>query len=103
VFAWSYDDLKSYKGDIIQHTIPLKEDAKPFRKTLGRINLKLLPLIKKELENMLFIKIVAPTHHSSWLVNLVVVRTKIGEIRLCIDFRNLNQLSLKYNYSFPNT
>jgi hypothetical protein len=25
VFAWSYDDLKAYKGDIIQHVIPLKQ------------------------------------------------------------------------------
>jgi hypothetical protein len=33
VFAWSYDDLKAYKGDIIQHTLPLKEDAKPFDKS----------------------------------------------------------------------
>jgi hypothetical protein len=31
VFSWSYDDLKAYKGDIIQHAIPLKEGAKPFR------------------------------------------------------------------------
>lgn len=31
VFAWSYDDLKSYDTTIIQHTIPLKEDQKPFK------------------------------------------------------------------------
>jgi hypothetical protein len=31
VFAWTYDDLKAYKGDIIQHAIPLVEGAKPFR------------------------------------------------------------------------
>jgi hypothetical protein len=29
VFAWSYNDLKTYKGDIIQHTIPLKHCAYP--------------------------------------------------------------------------
>jgi hypothetical protein len=33
---------------------------------------------------------------------LVVVRKKSGHIRLCVDFRNLNQLSLKDNYSFAN-
>lgn len=47
VFAWSYDDLKAYKGNIIQHTIPLKEGAKPFRQKLRRINPKLAPLIQK--------------------------------------------------------
>jgi hypothetical protein len=31
VFAFTYDELKSYREDVIQHTIPLKEDTKPFR------------------------------------------------------------------------
>jgi hypothetical protein len=32
---------------------------------------------------------------------LVPVRKKNGEIRLCVDFRNLNQSSLKDNYPLP--
>ena len=31
VFAWSYEDLKEYDTSIIQHTIPIKENEKPFR------------------------------------------------------------------------
>ena len=31
VFAWSYEDLKSYDTSIIQHKIPIKEDQKPFK------------------------------------------------------------------------
>jgi hypothetical protein len=31
VFAWSYDDLKVYDTNVIQHAIPLKEDQKPFK------------------------------------------------------------------------
>ena len=34
--------------------------------------------------------------------NLVVVRKKNGDICLSVDFRNLNQLSLKDNYPLPN-
>jgi len=49
VFAFSYNDLKAYKGDIIQHTIPLKEGANPFRHKLRHVNLKLAPLVQKEL------------------------------------------------------
>ena len=40
VFAWSYKDLKAYDTNIIQHKIPLKENQKPFRKKLHRINPK---------------------------------------------------------------
>ena len=31
VFAWRYEDLKVYDTSVIQHTIPIKEDAKPFK------------------------------------------------------------------------
>jgi len=31
VSAWSYEDLKSYDTSVIQHTIPLKPNQKPFK------------------------------------------------------------------------
>ena len=35
------------------------------------------------------------------MANLVPVRKKSGDIRICIDFRNLNRASLKDNYLVP--
>ena len=32
---------------------------------------------------------------------MVLVRKKNGEIKLCVDFRNLNSASEKYNYHVP--
>jgi hypothetical protein len=46
-FAWNYDDLKAYRGDVIQHTIPLVEGAKPFRQKMRHINPKLASQIQK--------------------------------------------------------
>jgi hypothetical protein len=34
VFAWTYEDLKMYDTSVIEHKIPLKEEANPFRKKL---------------------------------------------------------------------
>lgn len=34
VFAWSYSDLNAYDTNIIQHTIPIMKDEKPFKKKL---------------------------------------------------------------------
>jgi hypothetical protein len=39
VFMWSYDDLKVYDTKVIQHVISLKDDQKPFKQKLIRINL----------------------------------------------------------------
>ena len=34
IFAWSYEDLKTFDTDIIQHKIPLKVGSKPFRQNI---------------------------------------------------------------------
>jgi hypothetical protein len=52
--------LKSYDTSIIQHGIPIKEDQKPFRQKLRRINPKLLPLIEREIKKMYDDKIIVP-------------------------------------------
>ena len=57
--------------------------------------------MKQELIKFLDSKIIYPIKHSSWVANLVLVRKKSGEIRLCIDFINLNQVSLKDIYPSP--
>jgi hypothetical protein len=95
VFSWSYDDLKVYDTSIIQHVIPIKEDHKPFKQKLRRINPLLLPLIEKEVKKLFEAKIIVSLRFSKWVENLVPVRKKSGEIRLCVDFRNLNKVSLK--------
>ena len=97
-FSWGYKDLKSYDTNIIQHKIPLKENQKPFKQKLRRINPLLLPLVKEEIEKMHATGIIVPIRYSEWVSNLVSVRKKTWEIRLCIDFRNLNRASLKDNY-----
>jgi len=101
VLAWSYEDLKSYDNSIIQHTIPLKENQKPFKQKLKRINPVLLPLIEKEITCMYEAWIIAPIRFSEWVSNLVPTRKKTGEIRLCVDLRNVNKVSLKDNYPLP--
>ena len=101
VFAWDYSDLKTYDTNIIQHTIPIKPNQKPFSQKLRRLNPKLLPSIKKEVKRLYKSRIIVPIRFSDWISNLVPVRKKTGEILLCIDFRNLNKVSFKYNYPLP--
>ena len=86
IFSWSYHDLKTYDTSIIQHKIPLKPNTKPFKYKLRRINPALLPVIEKEVKKLLDAKIIVPLRYSSWVANLVLVRKKNGEIRICVDF-----------------
>jgi hypothetical protein len=45
--------------------------------------------------------IIIPLRYLEWVANLVPIRKKNGEIRLCVYFRNLNISSKKDKYPFP--
>jgi hypothetical protein len=93
--------LRTYDTVVIEHKIPLKPGVKPFRQKLRQINPILLPVVEREVNNLLDAKIIVPLRYFDWVENLVPVRKKSGEIRLCVDFRNLNKSSLKDNYPLP--
>ena len=62
---------------------------------------KLEPLIQSEVKKLLDAKIIFKVRHLKWVSNLVLVRKKSRELRLCVDFRNLNHASDKDNYLVP--
>eukprot|EP00253_Pinus_taeda_P004159 PITA_04159 len=101
VFAWKYDDLKTYDASIIQHTIPMLSEQKPVQQKLRKIHPNLESQIKAKLNKLLKAKIIFLVRHSNWVSNIVPVRKKNGDIRICIDFRSLNKASQKDNFPFP--
>ena len=101
VFSWSYNDLKAYDTSIIQHTIPIKKDEMPFKQKLRKMNPKLLPLVEKEIKKLFKEKIIVALRFSTWVANLVLVRNKNGEIRICIESENMNRVSLNDHYPLP--
>jgi hypothetical protein len=101
VFDWKYEDLRTYDTNIIEHKIHLKKETNPFRHKLRQINPMLLPIMEKELKKMSDAQIIIPLRYLEWVAKLVPVRKKNGEIKLCVDFRNLNRSSKKDNYPLP--
>lgn len=102
IFTWEYSNLKGFDPSITQHTIELEPNAKPVRKKQRPLNPNLEPLMIKRLNKLIEIGIIYPIKHTSWVSNLVPVRKKSGEIKLCVDFRDLNRPSLKDHHPFPS-
>ena len=61
----------------------------------------LLPIIEKKINKLWKAKIILPIRFYNWVANIVPIRKKNGEIRIYVDFRNLNRCSLKDNYPLP--
>ena len=65
------------------------------------MNPNLFPLLEKEIKKLFETKIIVALQFSHWVANLFPIRKKNKEIRICIDFRNLDRVSLKDHYPLP--
>jgi hypothetical protein len=79
----------------------MKPQIKPFQQKLRKMHLNLEPQVKAELNKLLTVRIIFPVSHTQCIANLELVRKKNGDIKLCVDFRNLNKASEKDNYLVP--
>ena len=51
---------------------------------------------------MLAAGFIKPIQHQRWLSNIVPMKKKNGQIRCCVDFRNLNRVYPKDEFLLPN-
>ena len=59
------------------------------------------PLVRKELNELLVETIICLVLHTQWVANLEPIYKSPGEIRLCIDFQNINKEYKKDSYHIP--
>uniref|UniRef100_A0A2N9HG17 RNA-directed DNA polymerase n=1 Tax=Fagus sylvatica TaxID=28930 RepID=A0A2N9HG17_FAGSY len=58
--------------------------------------------ITQEVKKLLAAGFIKPIQHPRWLSNIVPVKKKNGQIRCCVDFRNLNKACPKDEFPLPN-
>ena len=54
------------------------------------------------MQKLLAAGFIKPIQHPRWLSNIVLVKKKNGQIRCCVDFRNLNKACPKDEFPLPN-
>jgi hypothetical protein len=94
LFPTKFTDMKGIKDLMGNMSIPLKPDAIPVKQRSYRINPKYKEKVKIELDRMLEAGIIEFVEESEWIIPMVVQDKKIGEIRICIDIRKLNDVCL---------
>ena len=74
--------------------------ARPVKLQLYRLPYAYRSTVQKELQDMLESGIIEPSS-SDWAAPIVLVKKKDGSIRLCVDYRKLNNLSQSDAYPMP--
>ena len=97
VFALAKDPLGTAVGT--EHRIETK-DAVPIKMAPYKIAPHKLPAIRAEIQEMLEKGVIVPSK-SPFSSPIVMVPKKTGTNRMCIDYRNLNEITVKDAYPLP--
>ncbi|WJX84314.1 hypothetical protein P8452_66903 [Trifolium repens] len=100
-FAWDYDEMPGLSKELVEHRLPLRPDKKPVKQLPRRFAPEIMTKIKAEIERLLKCKFIRTARYVEWLANIVPVIKKNGSLRVCIDFRDLNNVTPKDEYAMP--
>lgn len=97
--VFSKSDIDIGFTQMVSHPIELLDDT-PFKQRPRRIPPAMFSEIKQHLKQLLDGGIIRKSK-SSWSSNVVLCRKKNNELRMCVDYRQLNNRTKKDSYALP--
>ena len=83
----------------VKHEINLT-DNRPFKQRHRRIPPAMIDEVRAHIEQLASSGIIRPSH-SPFASNVVLVRKKDNKLRMCVDYRQLNNRTVKDSYALP--
>ncbi|CAL8167777.1 unnamed protein product [Prunus armeniaca] len=88
--------------ELVEHKLPIKEGYLPVKQARRRMSMDTELKVKEEISRLLKAGFIRPAIYADWLANIVLVlKRKTGAVRICVDYRNLNEASPKDEYPMP--
>jgi hypothetical protein len=84
----------------VEFSIDLLRGTAPISKRPYRIDVKDLGELKKQIEELLEKHFIHPSS-SPWGAPVLFVDKKDGSRRMCVDYRSLNEVTIKNKYPLP--
>jgi hypothetical protein len=101
-FAWDYTEMLGLSRELIEHRLSIKASFRPYKQGAQNFKPEIIRRVKEEVDWLLQAGFTQPCRCADWVSNIVPVEKKnMGKIRICMDFRNLNQATLKDEYLMP--
>ena len=97
VFALNDDDMGF--TDAVEHTIDI-DGSKPIKQRMRRLPQNMAEEADKQVDDMLKRGVIEKSN-SPWASGVVLVKKKDGCFRFCVDYRALNNVTVKDAYPLP--
>ncbi|CAM8957156.1 unnamed protein product [Rhodiola kirilowii] len=88
---------------IALHRLAIKRGVGPKKQFQRRFWPELVPKIEKEVNKLIDTDFIREVKYPTWIANIVPVRKKNGQLRVCVDFRDLNEACPKDDFPLPVT
>lgn len=101
VFAWSYKEMPGLDPRVAVRRLAVKQGACPVKQAQCRFRPELIPLIENEVNKLIEVGFIRQVKYPTWISSIVPVRKKNDQIRVCVDFRDLNNACPKDEFPLP--
>jgi len=94
-FAWDYNEMPGLRRNVVELKLQIRPEKKPVKQLPRRFAPQIMSKIKEEIERLLKTKFIRTARYVECLANIVPVIKRNGTLRVCIDFRDLNNATPK--------
>jgi hypothetical protein len=98
---WKPADMLGVPRELIEHSLNVHAQAVPKKQRLRRFAQDKRETIKREIAKLLMAGFIKEVIHPEWVANLVLVKKKNNEWRMCLDYTDLNKHCLKDHFGLP--
>src|SRR4051812_44488293 len=98
IFPDELPGLPPYRS--VDHAIELVDGAEPPHRSIYALSQEELQILKKTLQELLDLGLIQPSK-SPYGTPILFVKKKDGSLRMCVDYRALNKLTIKNRYPLP--
>jgi hypothetical protein len=85
------------------HQLAVKHGARPVKQTQRCFRPELISQIEVEVNKLIQAGFIREVKYPTWISNIVPVKKKNGQMRVCVDFRDLNNACPKDDFPLPIT
>ncbi|CAL8989853.1 unnamed protein product [Prunus brigantina] len=103
VFAWSYQDMPGLDPNVAVHKLGIPNEARWVKQAPRRFRPELTIQIEIEIDKLIAAGFIREVQYPTWLSNIVPVLKRTGALRICVDYRDVNDACPKDEFPLPIT
>lgn len=95
-FAWDYTEMLGLERTLVEHKLQIKDGFKPYIQPKQRMSMNVMLKVKEEIERLFKARFIRTVRYAELLSNIILIIKKNGKLHICVDFRDINKATPKY-------